>query len=82
MYIRVPQLSQHSHLMTGKLILYSLLYHTHYNKWVTKLINSIYGADASVLVQMNTESPQTTCIHCYKFWNPYSASSLVCPFFV
>ena len=35
------------------------------------LINSTYGADASVLVQMNTESAQTTCMHCYKFQNTY-----------
>ena len=34
---------------------------------VTYKINSTYGADASVLVQMNTESAQTTCMHCYKF---------------
>ena len=30
------------------------------------IINSTYGADASVLVQMSTESAQTTCMHCYK----------------
>ena len=30
-------------------------------------INSTYGADASVLVQMSTESAQTTGMHCYKF---------------
>ena len=32
-----------------------------------KLINSTYGADAMVLVQMSTESAQTTCMHYYKF---------------
>ena len=30
------------------------------------VINSTYGADASVLVQMSTDSPQTTCMHCYN----------------
>ena len=33
----------------------------------TDNINSIYDMDASVLVQMSTESPQTTCMHCYDF---------------
>ena len=32
-----------------------------------KLINSTYRVDAIVLVQMSTESAQTTCMHCYKF---------------
>ena len=31
------------------------------------IINSTYGANALVLFQMNTESAQTTCIHCYNF---------------
>ena len=30
------------------------------------IINSTYSADASVLVQMSTESAQTTCMHCYN----------------
>ena len=30
------------------------------------VINSTYGADASVLVQVSTESAQTTCMHCYN----------------
>ena len=30
-------------------------------------INSTYGVDASVLVQMSTESAQTTCMHFYNF---------------
>ena len=37
--------------------------------------NSTYGADASVLVQMSTESAQTTCMHCYKFQTPADTMS-------
>ena len=37
---------------------------------IAKLINSTYGADASVLLQMSTESAQITCMHCYKFQTP------------
>ena len=33
-------------------------------------INSTYSADASVLVWVNTESAQITCMHCYKFQTP------------
>ena len=36
----------------------------------TNRFNSTYGGDASVLVQMSTESGQTTCVHCYKFQAP------------
>ena len=44
---------------------------------IADIISSTYGADASVLVQMNTESAQTTCMHCYKFQNTYRHHVLV-----
>ena len=47
------------------------------------IINNTYGADASVLVKMNTESAQKTCMHCYKFQNTYNVQTphvIVCKF--
>ena len=40
------------------------------------IINSTNGADASVLAQMNIESAQTICMHCYKFQNTYIVTAL------
>ena len=37
---------------------------------VAYLNTAIASADASVLVQMSTESAQTICMHCYKFQTP------------
>ena len=34
-------------------------------------INSTYGVDASVLVQMSTESAMTAIMHRYKFQTPF-----------
>ena len=39
-------------------------------------INSTYSADASMLVQMSTESAQSTCMHCYKSQTP--ADTMTC----
>ena len=36
------------------------------HRQLSKTINSTYGADALVLVQMSTKSAQTTCMHCYN----------------
>ena len=37
----------------------------------TMQINSTYGVDASVLVQMSTESAMTAIMHRYKFQTPF-----------
>ena len=44
--------------------------------WFTIIINSTYGTDAPSLLQMSTESAQTTCMYCYKFQTP--ADSMYC----
>ena len=54
-------------------------YHVQLSSYSFIEINSTYGADASVLVQNNTESAhvQTTYMHCYKFQNTYRHHVLV-----